>query len=97
MPSSARTFSLLPASNATRCRSTPFGITVSFLALMPQPVIRSRTAADTAMVMSENSSVPRYRACTGRVILRRSRWVSPMECSVLSTTGVPASQAAGRP
>ena len=30
------------------------------------------------------------------VILRRSMCVAPSECSVVSTTGVPASRAAGR-
>ena len=49
------------------------------------------------MVVSESISVARYRARTPRVIFRRSRCVSPIECSVLSTTGVPASQAADRP
>ena len=42
------------------------------------------------MVMSENSPVARYRARTPPVIGRRSRWVSPIECSVLTTTGAPA-------
>ena len=49
------------------------------------------------MVMSDRNSVPRYSARTPGVIRLRSRCVSPMECSVLSTTGVAASQAAGRP
>ena len=48
------------------------------------------------MVASENSSDVRYSARTLLVILRRSMWVSPIECSVVSTTGVPASRAAGR-
>ena len=49
------------------------------------------------MVASERRSVARYSARTPAVIRRRSRCVSPMECSVLTTTGVRASQAAGRP
>ncbi len=72
-------------------------MTVTRFGRTPQFSSRSRTVPETAMVMSESSSVPRYRARTPGVIFRRSRWVSPIECSVLSTTGVPASQAADRP
>ena len=42
--------------------------------------------------------LPAHRTAhrTPAVILRRSMCVSPIECSVVSTTGVPASRAAGR-
>ena len=52
--------------------------------------------SETAIVASENISELRYSARTPLVILRRSMCVSPIECSVVSTTGVPASLAAGR-
>jgi hypothetical protein len=38
----------------------------------------------------------RYSARTELVILRRSRCVSPIECSVVTITGVRARRAAGR-
>jgi len=63
----------------------------------PQPIIRVRTVSETATVICENRPVARYRARTAAVIGRRSRCVSPIECSVDTTTGVPASHAAGRP
>ncbi len=72
-------------------------MTVTRLGRIPHFSSRSRTVPETATVMSESISVPRYRARTLGVIRRRSRCVSPIECSVLSTTGVPASQAAARP
>ena len=96
-PNSARTRARATGSNATRPRSTPFGITVTFRDGTPQPVIRAATMADTATVICENHPVARYSARTPAVILRRSRCVSPIECSVETTTGVPASHAAGRP
>ncbi len=96
-PNSARTRRRAVSSNATRCRSTPFGMTVTRFGRTPHFSSRSRTVPDTAIVMSDSSSVPRYRVRTPSVIRLRSRCVSPIECSVLSTTGVPASQAADRP
>ena len=97
MPNSARAFSRAVASNSTLVRSTPLGMTATFRGRRPHLTSRSRTAGDTATVISDMASVARYRARTLAVIFRRSRCVSPIECSVLRMTGTPASQAAGRP
>jgi len=71
-------------------------MTVTFCSGTPHLTSRSLTAPDTAMVMSENSPVPKYSARTPGVIrCSPSRCVSPIECSVLTTTGTPAIRAAG--
>jgi hypothetical protein len=96
MPNCSRTWARLAGSKDRVVKSSPFGMTVILRAGTPQCTSRSRTTSATAMVASEVSSDARYRARTEALIFRRSIWVSPMECSVVTMTGVRASRAAGR-
>ena len=96
MPNCSRACWRAAGSKATAPVSRPLGITVIFLAGTPQRTSRSRTTSETAIVASENFSDARYSPRTPVDILRRSICVSPIECSVVTTTGVRASRAAGR-